>query len=159
VNTVVAWWLDFPPLVADAAGAMKTVFFISSLALLFLSGCSTPGSAYAGAHPELSQAHRKILVSGKIPGGLAVEGMSKEQVRLAVGNPARVEKIGGREGWVYVREMGFESDAGGHNSPMMPPGGGDPGPRRVRIEKTTVVFDGDRAIQAQIGEETESLDL
>lgn len=64
---------------------VKAACILVSFAIIFLSGCSTPSSQYVKAHPELPSAHRKILITGEIPGGNAVEGMTKEQIRLAVG--------------------------------------------------------------------------
>ena len=71
------------------------------LAACFISGCSTtPGSAYARKHPELSPGHRQILVTGIVPGGEVVKGMTKEQVKIAMGgNPTMTR---GENVWVYV---------------------------------------------------------
>jgi outer membrane protein assembly factor BamE (lipoprotein component of BamABCDE complex) len=128
---------------------MKTICFIASLILLCFSGCSTPGSAYASAHPELSSAHRDILANGKIPGGLAVDGMTKEEVRLAVGSPAKVESFDGGEAWVYLQETFLNGNAGSASNPIS----GELGARQMMNEKTTVFFQGNRATHAQISTE------
>lgn len=116
---------------------MKSLGFIALLSLSCLSGCSAPGAAYARAHPELSSAHRQILLEGKVPGGSAVDGMTQEQVRMAIGNPSTFEKINGEDAWVYDHERfpainskdDFTSTAN---------------------QKMTIFFKGDRAEYAQI---------
>src|SRR5215207_4438195 len=95
---------------------MKAACFLAVLGIFCFAGCSTPGSQYARLHPELPAAHREILSTGTIPGGSAVEGMTKDQVTLAVGNPTRVEKFNGGVVWIYVRQrfvdMSPEEDRG-----------------------------------------------
>lgn len=116
---------------------MKSLWLVALLALSCLSGCSTPGATYAKAHPELLPTHRQILIDGKVPGGGAVEGMTQEQVRLAIGNPATFEKINGEDAWIYpherLREISTRDD---FISPA--------------DEKMTIFFHGDRAEYAQI---------
>lgn len=116
---------------------MKSLGFIALLSLSLLAGCSTPGSTYAKAHPELSSAHRQILVEGKIPGGSAVGGMTQEQVRMAIGNPSTFEKINGEDAWVYDHEtfpaIGTKDDFAS-----------------TANQKMTIFFRGDRAEYAQI---------
>ena len=141
---------------------MKTACFIASLAIVCLSGCSTPGSQYAKAHPELSPAHRQILTTGTIPGGGAVEGMTKEQVRLAAGNPVRVEKLSGQDVWVYVRERFLDIDP--RNDPSVKFGSGSNsqqnftetsnlGPRPSIHEVKSIFFNGERATHTQLSRE------
>jgi outer membrane protein assembly factor BamE (lipoprotein component of BamABCDE complex) len=141
---------------------MKAVCFLAVLGIFCFSGCSTPGSQYARAHPELSAAHREILIMGTIPGGGAVEGMTKEQVRLAVGNPTRVEKFNGRDVWIYVHQrfadMSPEEDRGsafssGSNSQRNFTETAHLGPRPSFNEVTGIFFDGDRATHSQIARE------
>ena len=141
---------------------MKAACFIASIAILCLSGCSTPGSQYAKAHPELSVAHRQIFVTGEIPGGLAVEGMTKEQIRLAVGNPARFEKYNGQDVWVYVRQRFVDINPNADPSSTY---GSAPnsqrnftetanlGARPSINEMTKIFFNGDQATHAQISRE------
>jgi outer membrane protein assembly factor BamE (lipoprotein component of BamABCDE complex) len=139
---------------------MKPICFIALLAAVCLSGCSTPGSRYAKEHPELPVIHRQILITGEISNGFEIEGMTKEQVRLAKGKPARVEKINGEDAWVYLHETvlntrsgnGMDSTTGSKGSR----GSKNPnnmGGRTTLVEKTTVLFQGDKAVQALVTED------
>ncbi len=140
---------------------MKTVLIFAVLALFCLPGCSTPGSEYARAHPELSAAHRDILIHGVVRGGLAVEGMTKQQVRLAAGNPTAVEKFDRGDVWVYSHQSFVEREGGGEERSLGSQGGGSsskPGittGRQMMVEKTMIFFEGDRATHAQISKERE----
>lgn len=138
---------------------MKPLWLISLLALSCLSGCSTLAATYAKAHPELSPAHRQILTEGKVPGGGAVEGMTHEQVRLAIGNPTTFEKINGEDAWVYVRSHFVDISPGreansaygsGFNSQKNFTETARLGERPKENEKMTIFFHGDRAAYAQI---------
>jgi outer membrane protein assembly factor BamE (lipoprotein component of BamABCDE complex) len=141
---------------------MKPVCLFVLFTILCFSGCSTPGSKYARAHPELSPAHREILISGQVPGGLAVEGMTKEQIRLAIGDPARLDTLNGQSVWVYVRQRFLDISPG--NDPGSKFGSGPStqqnftentnlGPRPSVKEVTTIFFKGDRAVRAQLSRE------
>jgi len=141
---------------------MKAVHCIAVLFTCCLTGCSTPGSAYAKAHPELSPAHRQILLTGTIPGGLAVEGMTKEQVRLAIGNPTRLEKYNGQDVWIYVHQRFVDISPAddpheqyntGSNNQRNFTETANLGVRPSVNEVTTVFFNGERATQAQISRE------
>jgi outer membrane protein assembly factor BamE (lipoprotein component of BamABCDE complex) len=141
---------------------MKAARLLAILAVSCLSGCSTPGSQYARAHPELSPEHREILVTGKVPGGLAVDGMTKEQLRIAVGNPTKVESFNGQDAWVYVQQRFLEvsprDDPGsqfgsGANSQRNFTETANLGPRPSVTEVTTIFFHGDRATHTQISHE------
>ena len=141
---------------------MKAVCFLSVLGIFCFSGCATPGSQYARAHPELSAAHREILSNGTIPGGSAVEGMTKDQVRLAVGNPTRVEKFNGRDVWIYVHQRFVDVSPGEDRGSAFSSGSNNQrnftetahlGPRTSFNEVTTIFFDGDRATHTQITRE------
>jgi outer membrane protein assembly factor BamE (lipoprotein component of BamABCDE complex) len=138
---------------------VKTACLIASLAILCLPACSTPGSQYAAAHPDLSPTHRRILVTGEIPGGNAVEGMTKEQIRIAAGNPTSFEKVGGQDVWVYVRQKSLETSPA--NDPANIYGSGPNqqrnftetaliGPQPEIVEAKGVFFKGDRATYTQI---------
>ena len=81
---------------------MKSIVVTFLFAAFFVAGCSTQGSSYAKSHPELSPLHRQILTTGEIMGGNAVDGMTKEQVELAMGSPTTLEKIDGQDAWIYV---------------------------------------------------------
>lgn len=141
---------------------MKVASFLAALAIACFSGCSTPGSQYAKAHPELSRAHRTILTTGIIPGGGDVGGMSKGLIRLAAGDPARVEKVNGGDVWVYVRERLMDMSPG--DDPHAQFGSGPNkqrnftetaqlGPRPMIKEVTSIFFQGDRATHAAISQE------
>jgi hypothetical protein len=137
---------------------MKTARIFAALAFLCLPGCSTPGSEYAKAHPELPPAHREILKNGKAPGGLAVEGMTKEQVRLALGNPTTLEHFNEGDAWIYAHESPADGPAEKEDSGMGGRGSkkaGASAARAMMVEKTTIFFHGDRATQAQISKERE----
>jgi hypothetical protein len=134
---------------------MKAAYSIAVSVSLCFAGCSSPGSQYASAHPELSKAHREILRTGKMPGGSPVEGMTKEQVRLALGPPSRMN--GGGDVWVYVRErspdMGPGQGAGGPGGNDPHAGNGPPGRPPMVNELTMVFFQKDRAMYTQISRE------
>lgn len=100
-------------------------------------------------------------MAGKIPGGLAVEGMTKDQVRLAVGNPATVEKLDGQDAWIYFGNGLSETSA--FNTYSSPSTSASDRDRNFtesenflasrKVTKTTVFFHGDRAVRTQISEE------
>ena len=143
---------------------MKAAIHVIVLfALCFFSGCATPGSSYASAHPGLSPAHRQILIAGRIPSGDTVAGMTHEQVTIAMGRaPSTFDKIDGQDVWIYVRsksaELNVRDDFGytsgssfsSHRNFTKPE---DIGPRADPKVKTTIFFQGDRATRAQVIEE------
>ncbi len=139
---------------------MKVACVVSLLITLCIAGCSTPGSQYAGAHPELSAAHREILRTGKMPGGSAVEGMTKEQVQLAMGAPLRTN--GGGDVWVYVHERFVDISPVDDVGSTFGSGANDQrnftektrlGPRPTINEVTTIFFENGRATLAQLSRE------
>jgi outer membrane protein assembly factor BamE (lipoprotein component of BamABCDE complex) len=141
---------------------MKPVCLSVFLTILCFSGCSTPGSQYAKAHPELSAAHREILINGEIPGGVAVEGMTKEQIRLAIGDPTRLDTLNGQSVWVYVRQRFVDISPDKDSASQFGSGSfsqqnftekTNVGPRPSIKEVTTVFFNGDRATRAQLSRE------
>ncbi len=130
-----------------------------------LSGCGTPGQAYAKQHPDLPPAHLQILKTGKIPDGDAVAGMTREQIQKAMGRePAQYTKVDGHDAWVYERKAlvstplepvgggggnamgsgGGQSGGGGRN-----PSGGDTQPATPDLYRTTIIFDGEVATRAE----------
>ena len=138
-------------------------FLVLALAAATLTGCANPGNSYAAQHPELPAAHRQILLRGKIPSGDAVAGMTRAQVKIAMGgDPTTFDKINGEDAWIYARKKGVgrESfdDLGRSGSATLEnthsfTQGNDFSPR-VDVElKTTVFFQGDRATHAQSMEE------
>ena len=132
------------------------------LALLCFTGCSTPGSQYAKAHPELPPAHRQILATGEIPGGIAVEGMTKAQIRLAKGNPNRSEMLNGQDVWAYIHNRFTDILPADDSGPKFGSGSSNQknftetansGVRPTINEVTSIFFNGDRATHAQISQE------
>lgn len=125
----------------------------------WLTACANPGASYAAKHPELTPAQRQILARGKIPSGDAVAGMTREQVKIAMGgDPTTFDKVGDEDVWIYAHKkaVGQESfeelnqsgsarmesthsfTQAGHFAP------------RVDVEvKTSIFFQGDRATHAQ----------
>jgi hypothetical protein len=123
-----------------------------------LAGCANPGKSYADRYPELPAAHREILARGKIPSGDAVAGLTREQVKLAMGgDPTTFDKIGNEDAWIYIRKKAvgveeFEEFSRTGSSRMESTHSytqsSDFAPR-VDVElKTTVFFKGDRATRA-----------
>jgi len=132
---------------------MKAIFTIATIGILCISGCSTPGSRYANAHPELSLAHRRILVNGKMPAGTAVQGMTKEEVKIAIGAPAKTMKQNGQEVWVYTTGTSslFVSDSDPNSvSNTMNLGNFENSP--IPTQTTSIYFIGNRATFAKIEE-------
>jgi hypothetical protein len=125
-----------------------------------LAGCASSAQSYIAKHPELSADQRKILKSGIIPDGIAVAGMTKEQIRLAMGSdPNQFTKVDGADAWVYVREktgdtMMMPNDETYGRSPGMQTTGGMLDTQApTRTFRTTIVFQGDRAVRAEVSEE------
>ena len=141
---------------------MQLPAFIAAVALSCLAGCAGPRVAYAKSHPELSPAHRQILLSGKIPAGMAASGMTKEQVKLAVGSPKRLEQTPAGDVWAYVHERFLDvspaDDPGtaygtGPNAQRNFTETANLGPRPSVKEVARVYFRGDHATHVQIGRE------
>ena len=141
---------------------MKSIWLLALSTVFCLPGCSTSGATYAKAHPELSPIHRQILMTGRIPGGVAAEGMTMEQVRAAVGNPRQREQLSGGEVWSYVHErfpdISPRDDAGavfgsGPNSQRNFTETANLGPRPSVVEKARVFFRGERVTQVQLARE------
>jgi hypothetical protein len=88
------------------------------IALSLLAGCADAGQTYAKSHPELSAVQRRILATGRIPNGTAVAGLTKEQVRIAVGSdPATFEKAGGEDVWIFSHKKAVAKDPTFANTP------------------------------------------
>jgi hypothetical protein len=146
---------------------MKTIFVWVCLAALgLLAGCVSAGQAYVKKHAELSPEHRKMILTGKVPAGEAVAGMTKEEVRLAMGkDPAQFTTIDGVYAWVYANEKGTENKPEGHHRGGGKGGGGGHGGKSSKSPdetanqsqgesseqsghgpmQTTIFFNGDRA--------------
>jgi hypothetical protein len=132
------------------------------LCALLLPACASQNRSYVSKHPELSAAHRQIIVSGKIPSGTAVAGMTHEQVKVAMGGfPLTFDKINGQEVWVYERKklVATEFSEGFHNSRPRDSRtdstalSDNVGGQADAVEKTSVFFTGDRATHAQFSEQ------
>lgn len=141
---------------------MKASCFAVALSILCLQGCSTPGSQYAKAHPELPPSHRQILSTGEVPGGIAVAGMTKDQIRLAKGNPTRLETLNGQDVWVYIHKKLPDMTSQGDRSSPFSSGMSSQhaiaetanlGSRHTVNELTTIFFEGDRATYTQLSRE------
>ena len=99
-------------------------------------------------------------MTGKIPDGDAVSGMTREQIQLAMGmDPTQFRKVDGQDAWVYVREKlsataltSTSGDIGRRDSRNRDSeASSEDHSRDVRPEtKTTVFFRGDRAIRAEV---------
>lgn len=131
-----------------------------------LAACASPGGGYVTSHPELTPAQRRIFATGKIPAGEDVAGLTREQVRIAMGaDPTTFDKFNGDDAWVYVRkkavarnphdpgdDTGREANSSMNSTRSFTDSEGF-GPRMDVDEKTTIYFHGDRATRAQITEE------
>jgi outer membrane protein assembly factor BamE (lipoprotein component of BamABCDE complex) len=144
----------------------RVLSFVALAAALLLTACTTEAQKYAASHPDLSSEHLAILKSGKIPDGIAVAGMTKAQVRLAMGkSPTEFSNINGVEAWVYAAEND-NADLAIRNAELTPiegrPGStGAPNeenqstiPHKKVTSKTIIFFQGDRAIRAEVTRQT-----
>jgi len=83
-----------------------TIPLVLLFAACLLSACTTPGKVYAKQHPDLPPQHAKILMTGRVPDGDAIAGMTREQVQIAMGmEPTQYTKVDGHDAWVYVRKQ------------------------------------------------------
>jgi len=135
---------------------MKLTIAIAGLMTAFLSaGCQTPGAAYVKQHPELSPQQRQIFIDKKVTDVLAVAGLTKEQIRAALGEPAQFDTIEGEEAWIYSRssQTGVSrlGVAGGELGGMAPPQQ-SAGTKSGNV-RTTIFFDGDQAVRAVLANE------
>jgi outer membrane protein assembly factor BamE (lipoprotein component of BamABCDE complex) len=145
-------------LAAIGRAVNSRALFSTVAAAALLAGCANPGQSYASRHPELSVAHRQILSRGSIPSGDAVAGMTREQVKLAMGgDPTTFDRIDGEDAWVYAHKkmvgnsmfddteragtLRMENDHSFSQTQEL-------GPRMDVEVKTTVFFKGDGATHA-----------
>ena len=149
---------------------MRTLssFLTCTLAIL-VSGCASPRQTYVNQHPDLPADHRRILLSGTIQYGDPVVGMTKEEIRLAMGKvPTKTELVDGEEAWIWTRvkeqagradpwdATNIDSVDAGSNQAARSSGGkkgATAAPDRKQI-KTTIFFHGDLANRVQIDEES-----
>jgi hypothetical protein len=132
------------------------------LTAIALAGCANARQTYVSKHPELSPDQRQLFVSGKIPVGNAVSGLTRDQVALVMGgDPTSYDKAEGEDVWVYRRDKPVEkspdeavpstqnsSNFAGSPGLQSPD---DPSPRSVTdtVIVTKIFFKGDRATHAQ----------
>src|SRR3569623_2003040 len=83
---------------------MHVTRILFPVVLLALAGCANEAQTYISQHPSLSPEHREILTRHKVPAGFAVAGMSREEVRMALGDPTTYDKVNGEDAWIYVRQ-------------------------------------------------------
>ncbi len=125
-----------------------------------LASCGTVGQAYARQHPELSPEHRQIFMTGKVPDGMAVAGMTRDQVLMALGsNVTQYTKVDGHDAWVYLRKrLGAESVGVNGTDPAQhdmrnaeaPSGTGSFAASAQPQVRTTIIFEGDKAVKADV---------
>ena len=136
-----------------------TIPLVLAVLACAFSGCGTPAQAYAKQHPELPKQHLQILMSGKIPDGDAVAGMTRDQILLVMGpDVTQYTKVDGHDAWVYVRKklisepLTSTSSAGtGHQDSRNRSFSSDNAthtPDNQPQSKTTIIFNGDVAIKA-----------
>jgi hypothetical protein len=144
---------------------MHLRFHLLAATALALAACANPGSGYASRHPELTPAQRRIFQTARIPQGDDVAGLTREQVKIAMGgDPATFDKSNGDDVWIYVRKKAVARDGGSGDDVGREPNSSMNstssftdaegfGPRMDIDEKTSVFFHGDRATRAQVTEE------
>jgi hypothetical protein len=83
-----------------------TLFLPLSLALLLAAGCSSSPMSRIDANRQLYESWPYEVQSAVLE-GKAIKGMTPEMVRMALGEPTRIEARGGTksvdEGWIYVK--------------------------------------------------------
>jgi hypothetical protein len=142
------------------------LFPVLFAAALLVSGCASERSDYVKAHPDLPIDHKRIILAGTIKYADPVVGMTKEEIRLAMGSaPDKVETIDGEEVWTWVKEKAsIHGELSDPTSIDSVDAGIQAEQRRNRTTsataapekkqiKTTVYFHGDRANRAQIDED------
>jgi len=138
--------------------------FATTAIVCVLAGCGGEAETYAKSHPELSAAQRKIMLTGKIPDGAAVAGMTRDQVRKAMGrDPSTFDKVGNQDVWIFSHHKmilhGYEPVAGPSDYALDKHGTGDTNSSESQsalpdiLVKTAVYFNGNLADHAQTTEE------
>jgi len=146
------------------------ISFVVLSAALFCSGCVTPERAYANKHPELTNEQRKIFLNKRVTDTTAVVGLTREQIHLALGEPAQYTKIDGVDAWVYlisrasIMRHPFVGPGGSTEGVSGPGGHGEAATQgqapglpaetedKVKI-RTTILFQGDNAVKALLEDE------
>jgi outer membrane protein assembly factor BamE (lipoprotein component of BamABCDE complex) len=133
-------------------------------ALCLLAACTNEGQIYAKKHPELNPVQRRILATGIIPDGAAVAGLTRDQIRMAMGtDPYTFDRVGDEDTWVFSHKKAVARDPVFANSPadsVLDKAHGytetetDQNTPRVDVDvKTTVYFEGNIATHAHTIEE------
>ena len=139
----------------------------SGFVILFflLASCTNEGQIYAKKHPELSPEHRRIMASGKIPDGTAVAGLTREQIRIAMGvDPYTIDRDGQEDVWIFSHKKAVSTDLEAAKTPAdsgvldRTHGYGETNteenaPRMDVDVKTSVYFSGNIATHARTVEE------
>jgi hypothetical protein len=141
-------------------------FRLSALLLaIALAGCANSRQTYVSKHPELTPAQRQLFVSGRVPSGDSVAGLTRDQVAIILGNnPDSFDKANGEDVWVYRKNKPVESSPDNAPPPsastsnfrdapqLASPDSPSHGPSDT-IVVTKVFFKGDIATHAQTSEE------
>jgi outer membrane protein assembly factor BamE (lipoprotein component of BamABCDE complex) len=133
-------------------------------ALGLLAACTNEGQTYVKSHPELNPVQRKMIITGKIPNGTAVAGLTRDQIRLAMGvDPYTIDRQGDEDVWVFTHKKAVASDpafaetaASGALDKEHGYSETDTEQKTPRIDvdvKTSVYFQGNIATHAQTVEE------
>ena len=136
-------------------------FLVILTPALFLGCQSSPGKTYAKQHPELTPQQREIFMKKKVTDVSAVAGLTKEQLRIALGEPTQFENVEGVESWIYIRrntEMDAENNmravmSGTDRGSMSGAGIGGTHPSDyvpVNNLRTTIFFNGNTATRATV---------
>ena len=136
------------------------ILLLLTATICLFSACGTPGQAYVKQHPDLPKEHKQILLTGKIPDGDAVAGMSREEIQLVMGpDVTQYTKVDGHDAWVYVkRKLGSESltmttSDFSHNDSRNRDSSNDGASHSPDAQpqvKTTIIFDGNIATHAEV---------
>ena len=140
-----------------------TIALLLLMPALLYSGCETPGAKYVKQHPELSAEQRKIFIDKKVADVKAVAGLTKAQIRVALGEPTQFDTVEGDEAWIYIKSPSPGSgpaaqlsnsgvQTAGAELGGMAPTQGSSGTNAGAI-RTTIFFDGDQAIRATVAHE------
>ena len=137
-------------------------FFLLPATALLLAGCANPGAGYAQRHPELTPAQRRIFTTGRIPSGEDVAGLTRAQIRIAMGSdPAVFDQADGGDVWIYTRRIALAQSP---DAPLREPNSQIDSEHSFTDsaaferhedlqERTSVFFQGDRATHARVTEE------
>jgi hypothetical protein len=145
-------------------GARLVIRHSGFVIAFLLAACTNEGAIYVKKHPELNPEQRRIIASGKIPDGTAVAGLTRDQIRIAMGtDPYTIDRSGDEDIWVFSRKKAVAKDPEFAKTPadaVLDKTHGysetdtDENAPRVDMDvKTTVYFDGNIATHARTIEE------